>query len=300
MSAETITIDKTYEYCSAFRDDEALRKSFNELTQECFGFNLENWYRTGLWTDSYCPCSIVDDGRVVANVSINTIDFIIDGSQRRFIQLGTVMTAKDYRMRGLNRYLLTRVINEQKNNCDLLYLFANCSVLDFYPRFGFIPVPEYRHSKAISVRTLTPNIIKLNMSDKGQRDMFAAAVKTSLHFSPLSMIENAPLVIFYCLNGTLGSVYYLRQFEAFVVADLDDETMYLNGIYCRTPVSIDDIIASIANTIITRVVLGFTPDNNRNFECDPLDSGDSRLFILGETPTPLKSQNAMFPLLSHA
>ncbi|WP_171903874.1 hypothetical protein [Cellulosilyticum sp. I15G10I2] len=39
---------------------------------------------------------------------------------------------------GGRRILIEKVITEWDDNSNLLYLFANDSVLDFYPRFRFI------------------------------------------------------------------------------------------------------------------------------------------------------------------
>ena len=37
-----------------YRDNEALRNSFNELAGKIFGgLNFENWYRNGFWKDNY-------------------------------------------------------------------------------------------------------------------------------------------------------------------------------------------------------------------------------------------------------
>ena len=54
-----------------YRDKEELRKSFNELAKKTFGLNFEDWYQNGFWGDNYNPYSIVMDGRIVANVSVN-------------------------------------------------------------------------------------------------------------------------------------------------------------------------------------------------------------------------------------
>lgn len=37
---------------------------------------------------------------------------------------------------------MNKVLEEYTNQVDFMYLFANDTVLDFYPRFGFIPAQE--------------------------------------------------------------------------------------------------------------------------------------------------------------
>lgn len=89
-----------------YRDDAALRGSFNALAIRTFAIDFEDWYQNGYWTDKYNPYSVIIDGKVVSNVSVNTTDFEIDGQKKRYIQLGTVMTDEAYRNRGLVRRFL--------------------------------------------------------------------------------------------------------------------------------------------------------------------------------------------------
>ena len=66
-----------YEIIKNYRDNEQLRHSFNELAMKTFDIDFEDWYQNGYWTDRYNPRSIVIDGKVVANVSVNTTVFEI-------------------------------------------------------------------------------------------------------------------------------------------------------------------------------------------------------------------------------
>lgn len=148
---EWVKIGKDYYvFAKGYKDDNKLRESFNELTQNTYGFDFEEWYKSGYWNDKYIPYSIIDKDRVVANVSVNTVYFNILGQEKLCIQIGTVMTDTEYRGRGLSRFLLERVIKEWKDKCEMIYLFANDSVLDFYPKFGFEKEQEYISYKYIN------------------------------------------------------------------------------------------------------------------------------------------------------
>lgn len=113
-----------------YRDNETLRKSFHALAMKTYGLDFEDWYENGYWGEAYTPYSIVEAGRIVANVSVNTTDFILDGSRKHFIQLGTVMTDEAYRKRGYGRRLMEEVEKDYAGKTDGIYLFANDSVLD--------------------------------------------------------------------------------------------------------------------------------------------------------------------------
>lgn len=110
-----------------------------------YGFDFEEWYQNGYWKDRYIPYALLDGNNVITNVSVNIIDFFVMGEKKTCIQIGTVMTDKEYRNQGLNRFLMKKVLEEWRERCDVIYLFANDSVLNFYPKFGFVSVPEYQH-----------------------------------------------------------------------------------------------------------------------------------------------------------
>ena len=131
-----------------YRNDDALRSSFNALAEATFGLNFENWYRNGFWGDNYVPYSVLEDGKIVANVSVNRTDMVIGGARKRLYQLGTVMTAEGYRNRGYIRAIMEEV-EKDIADADGVYLFANDSVTAFYPKFGFAPGKEHCCSKTV-------------------------------------------------------------------------------------------------------------------------------------------------------
>lgn len=88
------------------RDLENRRHAFNQLAMETFGLDFEPWYRGGWWGDRYRPCTLFDGERAAANVSVNFMEFSLEDRKRRYLQLGTVMTAPAYRGRGLARWLM--------------------------------------------------------------------------------------------------------------------------------------------------------------------------------------------------
>ena len=108
-----------------YRDDDKLRASFNELAGKVFGgLNFENWYQNGFWKDNYIPYSVVTDGKVVSNISVNACDMNYDGSTVHLIQLGTVMTDPDHRGKGYSRALMERILSDYEDKVDGIYLFA--------------------------------------------------------------------------------------------------------------------------------------------------------------------------------
>jgi hypothetical protein len=75
-----------------YKDIAEYRQSFNQLAKSTFGIDFEKWYKNGFWDDRYICYSYRDEDKVVANVSINKMDVILEGERKRVLQIGTVMT----------------------------------------------------------------------------------------------------------------------------------------------------------------------------------------------------------------
>ena len=134
----------------AYRDNKELRDSFNELAGKVFGLNFEGWYQNGYWKDAYDPYSVIIDGKVVSNVSVNRCDMNYKDRVVHLIQLGTVMTDPGFRGKGYSRLLMERVLKDNEG-ADGIYLYGSDSVVEFYPRFGFKESREYCYSKDVAI-----------------------------------------------------------------------------------------------------------------------------------------------------
>jgi len=75
-----------YQLVKQIRDNDELRRSFDDLAKSVFEMSFEDWYKAGFWTNKYIPYCLVDDGKVVANASINIMDFSQNGHSKRYLQ----------------------------------------------------------------------------------------------------------------------------------------------------------------------------------------------------------------------
>ena len=189
-------------FAKAYREHDKLRKSFFRLAWETFGLDFAPWYQGGWWTDHYIPYSFIDGEEVVANVSVNRMELERAGSRHRGIQVGTVMTRPEYRGRGLCRRLLESVLEEWRDRCDILYLLANDSVLDLYPKFGFRPAEEPLHSGPLH-RTPGP-LRPLDLSEEGDRKLLLDCYRASNPSSALASVGDPGLLMFYCGGAGRG------------------------------------------------------------------------------------------------
>lgn len=287
-----------YTYVKDYKNDDKLRKSFNELTEKTFCFNFIKWYSNGFWGEKYIPHSLVDGEKVIANVSVNLMDFDMDGTEKHYIQLGTVMTDEDYRGQGLGRYIIENIIAEYKDKVDGIYLFGNDSVINYYPKFGFVKGAEYQYSKNIDSINNVKKIEHVDMSDKTNWERLFNAAKNSVSNDRFTM-ANLGLIAFYTTGFMIESVYYLAEQDTYVIADVEEENLFIHQIISSRKVNLETVISSFGSEI-KKVVLGFTPYDGNGYKVEELHKEDCTLFILGKDLENIKNKKLMFPTLSHA
>lgn len=296
---QIITIgNTTYQYASDYKNDDVLRVALNQLTKDTFNFSFENWYKDGYWNSRYVPYTLFDGSKAIANVSICAIDFLVLGEKKTFVQIGTVMTAKEYRNKGLSRYLMERVLSEWKNKCDMIYLYANDDVKDFYPKFGFVPVNEYEHTKDIKSNNTLPSPKALNLTDKQDKALLQKYIRESKPISQVSMLEGEFLIMFHASFMSSG-IYYIEEQDCVVFAEKDDEVLIITDIFSPHKVDIDDVASRFATETVKKLKLDFIPIDTSSFECTSSSAEDSTLFIQKGSEDLFLDNKLMFPHMSH-
>ncbi|WP_326717516.1 GNAT family N-acetyltransferase [Vagococcus jeotgali] len=103
--------------------------------------------------------------------------FVINKKKHQVLQLGTVMTKETYRDQGLSRRLIEEILKDYQGKVDMIFLFANETVLEFYPKFGFSRVMEDSYL--------------LNVSDnKGQLDQWQLVNFSDNHVTYLRCVRD--------------------------------------------------------------------------------------------------------------
>ena len=298
MNAEYNIYNHTYTFNNNVKENEQIRKSFNLLAHNTFGIDFEQWYQFGYWGNDYIPYVLLDGDMVVSNVSVNIINTKWKNQTKLYVQLGTIMTDKKHQGKGLSRWLMEKVLSDWKDKSDTVYLFANDSVLDFYPKFGFEKALEYQYQKTITKKIGV--VKKLDMSFVYDRKLLLDTYKFSNPFSALPVENNDGLLMFYCTKFMRENIYYIKEFEAVVIAEYDDEKLVCYDIFCQNRYTIDDILCTMAEENTKTVTLGFTPKQMKNCKITELHKKDITLFVLKEKENLFVDNQLMFPLLSHA
>ena len=260
-----------------YRENDALSASFNRLAEKTFGLNFENWYRNDFWKENYIPYSITADGEVVSNVSVNACSMNYRGEVVRLIQLGTVMTDPAFRGKGYARALMEEILKDYEGKADGIYLYANDSVLDFYPKFGFQEAKEYQFSKELRTAGAF-TAAQVPMRDRKDFDAFAEILETRSQNCQLYMVGNTGLYMFYLSQFMRENVYYIAECDSYAVAELQDDTLILHTIIGDGEI---DNVAAAFGPQVKRLVLCFTPKTTEGFEINELHEEDTTLFVQG-------------------
>lgn len=293
------------EYKVNYQNDADLRNSFHALTQKVFHFQLKDWYNNGYWSELYEPHSMIDGNTVVANISVNHMSMTIDGEKKSFLQIGTVMTDSAYRNQGLSRQLMESILKKYLGKVDGIYLFANDSVLEFYPKFGFTKSNQYvyryhvKYSESeyeLEGKVLKPQ--KVDMSDNKNRDDLLKAMKHSIPNEAFSM-DNFSLMAFGLTGPYCDNIYYLPELDCYIVASIHSKTLFLYQIIASKIIEPKDIALFYSDTIET-IELGFTPFHASKYEVSTYHEEGDTLFILGEELLSIERLKLHFPNLSHA
>ena len=302
---KNITINnKQYIFDDQIRDNLAVRTGFDRLAQQTFDISFEEWYKGGWWQENYQPHLLLRDGKVAANLSVNRIDCQINGIRRRLLQLGTVMTAPEERGQGLCRFLMEEVLRRYLDSCDGIYLYANDSVLDFYPKFGFEQREEYQHSLRLSGGC--GQAVRLSMEDPEQAQLFLSAVRTAAPTEQVRLLHPESLLMFYCTGPMQDKIYWLPEQRTALVMEQEGEVLQIHQVFSPEPMPVERIAALAAAPSVRQVQFGFTPQDCAGMECHLHKEEDttffwhrSHPFWLGEADAQGETKR-MFPTLSHA
>lgn len=291
------------EFICDYMKNAPLRHSLNTLTRNTFGFDFEKWVVRGYFAGDYIPYSFIENGEMLANVSANKMHFIQNGVKRYYIQIGTVMTALAYRRRGLAMQLIKRVVDEYKNECDGIYLFANLEALGFYRKAGFAEdVFEYSCTLKPGIKPHEQGcqLFTPAQGDAAMQQKYMDTLKSCAINSALEQTNRRALQLFY--TADMDNVYYSKDIDCFAVISKNGAALTLESIACPQELPLERVIARIPFEY-DKLLLGFTPrgQDAALFNASPYDGADDyRLFYIGDKLKSIAAERLFFPLMSHA
>lgn len=303
---------RQYLFARDYQEDDGLRRSMGMLCREIWGFDFEKMYQKDAWGVSFHPYTIFEGTRAISHISVTEMDFLLDGEVLHLVQLGTVMTAESSRGQGLSRYLLERIL-EDFRDCDAMFLFANESVLDFYPKFGFEPADEFP-------RTVREDVLTCLKKDAGQAikaERFCVPASDEAEEMLLSLSENCKNGCgFYPVNHRFLVRFYLNLLDTFSIADslylLQDKKTVVFADLSKDRVVIRDIFSDGTGTSCLKDIIGELITSQTDcveirlaYQEPYLDvrkeagADDLWLYARGAKAELLKNGQIIFPMTTH-
>lgn len=294
---ECIINGQKFRYIQDALNDKFERAAYFLLVQKIFGLDFERWHQSEYWDNRFIPYVIMDGDIAVASVAVCVNDLRWQDKHKRYVQISTVMTLHAYRGKGLNRYLMETILTEWKEKCDAIYLLANDSVVNLYPKFGFEKFMEFQHSKPVSS---TIGVYR-KLDIKNQNDWLLIMEKYMLG-NPFSRIkvENRNLFAFHCVQNYSDDIYFVDKYNAVVIFQCENEVLNCYDIFSDEIFEIDELLNLIANENTKIASLGFTPKSDHHYIVKMLQEVNTHLFVLEGKDNIYKNKRIMLPVLSRA
>lgn len=230
-------------------NDPVYELHFNELVQAVFGFDFGHWFRLGVWDDCYESYGLWLDGRLVAHSGLFKMNLLVKGAIYPTIQFSAVAVHPDFRGKGLMKILFEHIFAKYPDTSALL--FANESVLDFYPRFGFKPTDDYIACSAQNINNEPASPVTPEQCRK--------IVENCRPHSQILDCANGHSIRLFHLFGEFAEKLY-RIDEVVIAAEVVGETLKIADIFSRNPVKWNDLKKRLPFRNIRKVEFGFCPD----------------------------------------
>jgi len=253
---------------------------FDDLIREVFGFSFDTWLERKLWDERYESYSIIKDGIMLANLCVFKAEMIVQEQRFQAIQLGAVCTRKSEHGNGLSRMLMEHVLAIYTDTPA--FLFANDSVIDFYPRFGFRQEQTFKPVISTEIDNYNKPM-HLGVDDLILKDTLANRVGHSVVFDCLN---TESIQMFHLLNAH-EDIYFLPESEVIVVAYRTDTHLFIVDVIAKKPVTFDQIKVELPFNGIETIEFCFCPDwMDVKPTWEPVSMADVMFFVKGEWNLP--------------
>ena len=140
----------------------------------------------------------------------------------------------------------------------------------------------------------------VNTTDEQMKQKYMDMVRRSAVNSALEQLNKFGLQMFY--TADMETVYYAKDMDCFIVAEMEENTLLLQSILCEKHVTLLDVLQRVRGEY-HKCQLGFTPALKDMDICvaEQYDGADDyRLFYSGEQLKRIENEKLYFPELSHA
>lgn len=251
-------------------NDKAYQKLLNDLLEPIF-FDFKFWYDLDLWDSQYESYAVMQDGEMISNICVFKTQVLLNSVQHQALSVGAVATKAGLGGQGHARLLMEHIINKYQDMP--MYLFANETVLDFYPRFGFKRIYEK-----------LPVAHQIIHNDTAPRNLalddpivWESIFHRINYSSILDCLNTASINLFHVYYGHLKEcIYHIPELETVVIAQQDAGTLKIFGVFSTIHISFEVFTKFLPFKNVNRIEFGFMPCwsdlefEMQNYDTDPL------------------------------
>ncbi len=209
------------------------------------------WRDRGGWTADYEVFAIIEDGSIVGTVGRSRMHLVIEGEDRVGYQLGAVATLERHRGQGIARALMEWVIDSLDQVDQPIILFANSSVLDFYPRFGFRRLPQRRSVAAAALHPAGVQAPRCDLSNASDRARLAALCARARPARGRLTARDYYWLALWNLTCEPTTVSWVPEHDAAVAFTVENDIFIIHGVLTTRPFDLSLVVP----TLITQPVM---------------------------------------------
>jgi GNAT superfamily N-acetyltransferase len=278
-------IEQNYNLIKDYRDDIDLVNKYHEFISNIFpSISFREWYEKGFWTKNYIPYSLIKNNVIISNVSVSIMDVFVDGQEKIAAQIGAVGTLLEYRNQGLSRYLMKYVIEKLKDDVHFFFLFANDTVMDFYPKFGFRNIKENIFISQTSIPKKKYSAKKITLTKKTDYSLLQELIKKRKAVTKyFGAAQYESITMWHILNIYFNDLYYLEDEDAIFIKTEKDGILNIWEVIYHKEFDMNEALSKIIySDKIQRINFYFPPDQLK-YKFDNVIEEQSGLFVKGKT-----------------
>jgi GNAT superfamily N-acetyltransferase len=224
------------------------------------GDTFRRWAQAGGWNAGYEVFAVVKERQLASIIGVMDMHFLFDGVEYDGAQLGAVGTVPDFRGKGLCRQLMNWALAAHRAPDRPVILFANGTVLDFYPRFGFRPVAEKRFLLARRLEPTLRPVRRLDLTVRADRaslaDCCARAAPISRRFAARAYFS----IMLWQLIHRSRSIFLLDDIAAALVVSQVARRLIVHDVYAPSAFDLVAALPSVIDAAVEEIEFCFDPE----------------------------------------
>ncbi|OJJ21633.1 hypothetical protein BKI52_14075 [marine bacterium AO1-C] len=273
-----------------YRDMPEYRQGFFELLPKVFpGVSFVEWYKRGCWDNHYRTYAVYDHAQkqMLANVAVSLMDIWVNNEQLRGVQFSAVSTLPEARKKGYSRQLMEMILAEYASQTDLFFLFANPSVVDFYPLFGFREVKESLFQ--MSYPSNVAPAFAATQLDVNNPSHWKIITDFTANHQPITQVFGASgehnILNWSLLYGYNELIWYLPDQEVIVAAETNEGVLHIYDILHKKTwkeLRLLEVLPLVSQPGTHTIQFWFTPEK-LEVDAEPMPADpESPFFVKGD------------------